>query len=116
MRVSRHEVLLAAVLVIGALLACKNNKKGKAEVNCLGQTEQINCDVKHVEGNAQLGVCWDLQFDCANGTVASVQGVCQDVDPGATSQRVIPISQLSNFDKCDKAVGSQVKNMKVTVK
>jgi len=109
---------LIAILTIGSsLLACKvsvGGSNGTANVKCLGTSAQINCDVKHTGGDDPIRACWDLRFDCANGTVSEAKDLCQDVSPGNTARRVVPISALSNSDRCDKVVKSQVMGLKLT--
>jgi len=108
---------IASVLtLVCAVLACKvsvGGPKGTAKVNCEGTRGQINCDVKHTGGDHPIAACWDLRFDCANGTVSEAKNLCQDVAPGSTARRVVPIAELSNSDKCDKVVKSQVLNLKL---
>jgi hypothetical protein len=38
---------------------------------------------------------------------------CQPVQPGATSQKRIPLAELSNSDRCDKVASSEVKNLRI---
>jgi hypothetical protein len=97
-----------------ALLACKSSNNVKANVSCKGTSETIDCNVTHTEGSKGANVCWDLKFTCQNGTLVEGKNFCQTVQPSATAQKRIPISELSNFDKCDKAVSTEVVNMKLS--
>ncbi len=98
-------------LVVGCKVGGEGGPGGKATVDCLGASGQINCDVRHTEGGRGISACWDLRFDCANGTIAEAKKVCQDVAPGKTARKVVPLSALSNADRCDKVVKSQVLNL-----
>lgn len=40
--------------------------------------------------------------------------LCQAVQPGATAQKRIPITELQGFDKCDKAVSTEAVNLKLS--
>lgn len=112
-RESGYQVLGIAFV----LLACKASAGGgdvRATVSCEGTNETIDCDVKHVEGSTPANVCWDLRFGCANGTSVTGQNFCQPVQPGATVQKRIPLSQLTNASQCDSATTSQVENIKIS--
>ena len=105
----------SVLLLAGALLACKQGGNDvDANVSCKGTNETIDCNVKHKSGSVAANVCWDLKFSCQNGAVVTGQNFCQGVQPGATAQKRIPISELVGFDKCDKAVSSEVVNMKLS--
>jgi hypothetical protein len=110
---------LLTLVSVCTLLACKvsvGGSPGKAAVDCKGTSTQINCDVKHTEGDQPITACWDLRFDCANGSVSEAKKLCQDVAPASTARRVVPLDALSNADKCDKVVGSQVLNLALTLR
>jgi hypothetical protein len=120
---------LLSIIALGfLLLACKVSVSsgagptpsaapaGKATVDCLGTAAGINCDVKQTEGARPLNVCWDLRFDCANGTVSEGKGLCQDVEPGKTARKVVPLTALSNSAKCDQVVESKVLNLAITAR
>ncbi len=96
------------------ILACKGKQEAKATVVCEGKKDSIDCEVKHVEGKVPIKACFDLEFDCANGTVVSGTNFCQTVQPSASETKKIPLTDLTNFAKCDKAIGTQVKNLKLT--
>lgn len=107
----------AALLVLLGLLACKASAGEpdlRARVTCEGTPNTIDCDVAHVAGAAEATVCWDLQFDCQNGAQVTGSGFCQSVQPNATAQRRIPLTDLSNAEQCDTALSSRVTNLKVT--
>ncbi len=107
--------LVSCVLVLGiALLACKSGGEVKANVDCKGTSETIDCDVTHVSGSTGANVCWSLKFTCQNGTIATADNVCQPVQPGATAQKRIPITELKNFDQCDKATSTEVIGLTLT--
>jgi hypothetical protein len=110
--------LVSLSLVLGALLACKASASTgadlRARVTCTGTNESIDCDVAHTAGNSRANVCWDLAFKCENGTSVSGTGFCQAVEPNATAQKRIPLSQLDNAKSCDKALSSEVKNLQIS--
>ena len=108
--------VFALALILAALLACKasTGPTGKASVNCQGTNESIDCDVAHVAGESALNVCWGLKFSCQNGESVSGGPFCQSVEPSATAQKRIPLTELSNADSCDKALSSQVVDLKIT--
>jgi hypothetical protein len=113
-RFERVGVVLAALVVFAAVLACKAPTPPEATVVCTGGSEDVSCVVTHVAGSVGVNACWDLQFDCANGTVVKGSGFCQSVQPKATETKKIPLKDLSNADKCDKATGAKVDNLKLT--
>jgi hypothetical protein len=104
--------------VLAALLACKASAGTgddlRAKVSCEGTAETVDCDVAHASGSSGANVCWDLEFKCQNGTVVTGSGFCQPVQPQATAQKRIPLTQLANSASCDKALSSEVKNLKIT--
>jgi hypothetical protein len=103
------------LLIAAALLACKGGGNDvDVNVSCTGTNTTIDCDVKHKSGSVGANVCWGLKFTCQNGAVVTGDDFCQPVQPGATSQKRIPISELKGFDKCDKAVSTEVVNMKMS--
>jgi len=106
----------ALFVLLAALLACKasTGSDGKASVNCQGTNESIDCDVTHVAGESALNVCWGLTFACQNGTTVTGGPFCQSVEPSSTAQKRIPLTELSNAADCDKALGSQVVDLKIT--
>jgi hypothetical protein len=83
-------------------------------VSCKGTNETIDCDVTHKSGSKGVNVCWGLKFTCQNGSVVTGENFCQPVQPGAVAQKRIPISELKGFDKCDKAVSTEVVNAKLS--
>jgi hypothetical protein len=110
---------ISTVVAIGALLvailACKGKApEGQATVLCEGTKDSIDCEVKHVSGTTAINACWDLHFDCANGTLVDGANFCQVVQPGASVTKKIPLTDLTNYAKCDKASAMQVKNLKMT--
>lgn len=107
--------LAASVLLLAtALLACKQGGGDvDANVSCKGTNATIDCNVTHKKGSAGANVCWDLKFTCQNGSVVTGKNHCQSVQPGAVAQKRIPISELENFDKCDKVVSTEVINTKL---
>ena len=112
---SPKQALVVLVPLLFALFACKLSSGGDArvKVDCEGGETAITCDVNHAEGNDRAKACWDLSFQCANGTHVAGSS-CQEVDPGETAQRVIPLGQLKNASQCDQVVASQVLNLKIT--
>ena len=116
----RIEVTLAAGACLAALLACNvsasTGSEVKARVDCVGSHDQpvIECDVEHVEGSSGANVCWDLHYQCANGSVVTGSGICQSVQPGSTAQKVVPVTQLSNSAACDNATSSEVRNLRIS--
>ncbi len=115
-KLERTLVPAAVVVLIAVILGCKGAGPGaQATVVCTGETAAVSCVVTHVAGNAAIDVCWDLQFDCANGTNVSGKNFCQTVQPKSTAEKRIPLSDLTNSAKCDKALASKVDNMKLTV-
>jgi hypothetical protein len=109
---------ISAMAAIGglllAILACKGKEaESRATVTCVGAKDSIDCEVKHVEGKAPIKACFDLEFDCANGTVVTGSNFCQAVQPGASATKKIPLTDLTNAAKCDKATATQVKNLKL---
>lgn len=102
------------LILVGALFACKQGGRVDANVSCKGTSSTIDCNVTHKQGSVAANVCWDLQFTCQNGAVVTGNGFCQAVQPGAMAQKRIPITQLQGFDKCDKALSSEVINMKLS--
>ena len=114
-KLERSLVVLAASVVLAVLLACKGaSPAAEATVVCTGGSDAISCVVTHVAGNSAINTCWDLQFDCANGTSVTGKDFCQTVQPKSTAEKKIPLTELQNFDKCDKAMASKVQNLKLT--
>ncbi len=109
-----REVVPFVVVVGVVLLACKSGEQANANVACKGTSETIDCDVTHKAGSKALNVCWDLKFTCRNAQVVTGDNFCQSVQPGAMAQKRIPISELKNYDQCDKAVSTEVTNMKLS--
>jgi hypothetical protein len=109
---------LAILAIVGALLACKASASTgsdlRARVTCQGSTETIDCDVAHTGGDVAANVCWDLSFSCENGTTVTGSGFCQSVQPNATAQKRIPLTELESAASCDKALSSEVKNLQIT--
>lgn len=109
---------LAFLSILAALLACKASESSggdlRARVTCQGATETIDCDVAHAGGDVAANVCWDLRFSCENGAAVTGTGFCQSVQPNATAQRRIPLSDLSNAASCDKALSSEVTNLQIS--
>ena len=106
---------MSVFLLAAALLACKKSGgEVDANVSCKGAAETIDCNVTHKSGTVAANVCWDLKFTCQNGSVVNGTNFCQTVQPSATAQKRIPISELQGFDKCDKAVSSEVINLKLS--
>lgn len=115
MRNDKLSTLAAMAALLVAILACKGKApQGKATVLCEGTKDSIDCEVTHVEGTVAINTCWDLQFDCANGTVVTGSNFCQTVQPGGKVTKKIPLTDLTNAAKCDKATATQVKNLKLT--
>ena len=111
---TRRRTLIASSLVLLALCAaCAVGEPTNARVECLGETSDIVCDVTHLSGPGG-NVCWDVRFNCANGTISEGSG-CANVAAGATTQRRIPITSLSNYAACDQAVGTEVLNLRASL-
>lgn len=103
------------LILVSALVACKKSGGSvDANVACKGTADTIDCNVTHKAGSAGANVCWGLKFTCQNGAVVTGDNFCQDVQPGAMAQKRIPISELKGFDKCDKAVSTQVVDLKLS--
>jgi hypothetical protein len=114
-KLERTLVPAAVVVIIAVILGCKRGGPGaQATVLCTGETGAVSCVVTHVAGNTAIDVCWDLQFDCANGTNVTGKNFCQTVQPKSTAEKRIPLTDLANSEKCDKANGSKVESMKLT--
>jgi hypothetical protein len=114
---ARIGTTISAITLFAALMACKvssGDSDVKAKVDCTGSDTTIDCDVIHVAGSSAANVCWDLHYVCANNQVVTGQNFCQSVGPGATAQRRIPLSELTNFQNCDKVASSEVKNLKIS--
>lgn len=119
LRASAPVATLAFMLtVVGALLACKASVggEGKANVNCLGTSETIDCTVTHTDGDKAVNVCWDLKFECENGKSASSANNCQDVEAKGTAVKKIPVTSIEHFADCDKVKATEIVNMKLTAK
>lgn len=109
----RH--LPALLLSCVVLFACsKGGGAVDANVSCKGSNDSIDCTVTHKSGTQGANVCWGLKFTCQNGTIATADNLCQPVQAGQASQKRIPITQLKNFDKCDKALSTEVVGMKLS--
>ncbi len=104
----------ASAFLVAVILACKAPVQPEATVVCTGETEDISCVLTHVAGTTAIKACWDLQFDCKNGTSVKGTNFCETVQPKSTSTKKIPLKDLTNFDKCDKATGSKVENLALT--
>jgi hypothetical protein len=106
---------LMAALVLASLLACKVSAGDdlKAKVDCTGGETTVDCDVAHVAGSSAANVCFDLRYVCLNGEIVTGANFCQPVAPGATSQKRIPLAELSNSQRCDKVASSEVQNLRI---
>ena len=113
---NRAILVTSLLLVAGALAACGEQGVSdvQANVSCKGTSQTIDCNVTHKAGSVGTNVCWDLRFTCHNGTIVTRDNVCQAVQPRATAQKRIPISELKGFDKCDKAVSTEVLHLKLS--
>lgn len=118
-RQMHRDFSLARALILFAVIPASGCEvstggKAKAEVNCVGGAETIDCEVKHTAGDAAVNVCWDLHFTCANGEIVTGTGLCQSVQPSTTAQKRIPITELTNFAKCDKVTSTETRNFKLS--
>jgi hypothetical protein len=102
-------LLIMAVLVFSSL-GCQ--KTIKAYVQCTPSLAGYVCTVEHREGDVRANVSWDINITCRNGTLVTASA-SQAVEPGATASRLIPISDLRNFDHCDEASAVSLQNIKV---
>jgi hypothetical protein len=110
-------LLAVGVIVTGCEFSAGDSgePKGSVDVTCDGG-DPIVCQVKHTEGSVPLRACWDLRFNCRNGTVAEARGICQDVNPGATARTTVPLSAVTNAAACDQAISASILNLAVTAK
>ena len=109
------KVLMIVMLlaVTGLISACQ--KSAKVRVECkIDKDQGYACEVNHFEGKAKAKACWDAVTTCQNGTKAIGSG-CHEVEPGAKAQHLIPFDEIKNAKECDKPVGFDVTNIKVTI-
>src|SRR5687768_12937366 len=85
-----------AVLLFFGLLALSSctvtigSEDQKVNIDCAAEGNDIKCDVKHTQGDARVNACWEIHFECQNGAKPSGSS-CQEVGPGETKERRIPI-------------------------
>jgi hypothetical protein len=104
--------------VLGLILAAPGcsfsaGDQAKVAVDCLGGETNIDCTVTHKQGKGRAKACWDLTFDCQNGAKVTGAG-CQEVGPGETQHKLIPIGELKNNAACDKVATTTITNLKIT--
>jgi len=109
--------VFGVLMVLGGIAQIFNSglfsKPPRASVNC--QTAVgvgFQCRVQHLEGRSSLEVCWDLAIMCRNGARA-VGHACENVQRGATSTRLIPVSEVTNANACDLNVSMALENLVV---
>ena len=96
--------------VVGSFASCG----GRAEifVQCRMEATSIICTAEHIKGMAAGKACWDLTFDCKNGTKLR-HTTCQVVEPKSSAVVRIESKDIKDFDKCDSVTNSGVENLKV---
>lgn len=105
--------LIALLSALGACTVTLGPQDQKVNVDCVGTAEDIKCEVKHTQGEVRVKACWELHFECVNGTKPQGSG-CQEIGPGETKEHRIPLSQLKDAEKCDKVSKTELKNLTLT--
>jgi hypothetical protein len=98
--------------MLSALLLASCEKPVKVYVQCVWAIGGVSCSVEHREGSIRAHACWDVNLGCANH-LNFTASACQDVEPAATSVRVIPIESFKAEGLCDRVVTSSVGNVNV---
>lgn len=112
---ARREVLLLAMASLLMILACNLGGNAEVHVQCKGEGEAVSCEVEHTKGDAKVEACWEVKFECENGTKVKGDG-CETVEPGETE--TYKLKQLKSFEKCDRVKEGtfKVENIKLTKK
>ncbi|MCA9608710.1 MAG: hypothetical protein KC619_24065 [Myxococcales bacterium] len=101
---------LLAALVAVAVLGCGASGLGlqnRVEVRCVGAGIGYQCSLQHTAGPDPVRACWTVSVTCANGTRTSGSG-CGEVQVGATSTVLVPLSDFAGAEACDLATGVTV--------
>lgn len=104
MKAARTAWVVAFVIACGAPV--------RVDVLCENDKDGLRCTVAHQQGNVPAKACWEVWFNCRNGTKAR-GGACQVVEPGSKAITRIPKTQIQGADKCDLITDSGVDNLTV---
>lgn len=101
--------------IVAVALAALTGCQKTAEVNCVGAFDGgFNCIAKNTATMAGAAdVCWTVRLTCAGGARPYVRA-CQTVQPGASTARMIPPSDVSGASECDRVIAMSIDD--VTVK
>jgi hypothetical protein len=89
MKLAPKNSLVAGILVLGVLLACKSQKPVESRVNCRYQGQFV-CDVATTgELGKRYNVCWDIDVSCADNQKLSAN-TCMDVSGQGNATSAVP--------------------------
>lgn len=99
------------LLLLVGLVACGSVK---VSVNCETVAgPAVECEVKQIEGKAEVDVCWDFAVTCNNGTKIQPPRSCAKVKDGGTTHYTIPSDKLKDAEKCDGGAKAAVTNLTI---
>lgn len=100
----------AMLVALGLLSGCG----GRAEIFVQCKVERdVVCTVEHMKGRAAGKACWEVTFNCRNGTKAK-GSACQVVEPKAKAIVRMQKKDIPGFDKCDQVTGYDIGKLEVT--